>query len=184
MALENNLLNKVSTSDILRLMEKLGIPETSVRYGNDCLIFPTICHNTIDNDPSHKLYYYESSKRFYCYTSCKSMSVFDFIINVYKTRGFKMEFIRAYNMLDEIVSGRMKNGFAVIQSPKLHNTNKIEKDWEEQLPVYNSHVLECFTQQPRFLDPWLSEDIDYDTEMNAILVAADNLNLVIHLRLT
>ena len=90
MALENNLLNKVSTSDILRLMEKLGIPETSVRYGNDCLIFPTICHNTIDNDPSHKLYYYESSKRFYCYTSCKSMSVFDFIINVYKTRGFNV----------------------------------------------------------------------------------------------
>ena len=162
MALENNLLSKVNTSDILRLMEKLGIPETSVRYGNDCLIFPTICHNTIDNDPSHKLYYYESSKRFYCYTSCKSMSVFDFIINVYKTRGFKMEFIRAYNILEEIVSGRMKNGFAVIQTPKAHNTTKIEKDWEEQLPVYNPHVLECFTQQPRFLDPWLSEDIDYD----------------------
>lgn len=162
MALENNLLNKVNTSDILRLMEKLGISESCVRYGNDCLIFPTICHNTIDNNPSHKLYYYESSKRFYCYTNCKSMSIFDFIINVYSTRGFKIEFIRAYNILDEIVNKRMKTGFAVIQAPKLHNSNKIEKDWEEQLPVYNSHVLECFTQQPRFLDPWLSENIDYD----------------------
>lgn len=162
MALENNLLNKVNTSDILRLMEKLGIPESCVRYGNDCLIFPTICHNTIDNNPSHKLYYYENSKRFYCYTNCKSMSIFDFIINVYNTRGFKIEFIRAYNILDEIVNKRMKTGFAVIQAPKLHNSNKIEKDWEEQLPVYNSHVLECFTQQPRFLDPWLSENIDYD----------------------
>lgn len=165
MALENNLLSKVNTSDILRLLEKLGVPETSVRYGNDCLIFPTICHNTIDNCPSHKLYYYEGSKRFYCYTSCKSMSVFDFIMNVYKTRGFKMEFIRAYNILDEIVSKRMKNGFAVIQTPKAHDTNKIEENWEEQLPVYNPHVLECFTQQPRFLDPWLSEDIDYDVMM-------------------
>lgn len=162
MTLENNLLNKVNTSDILRLMEKLGIPESCVRYGNDCLIFPTICHNTIDNNPSHKLYYYENSKRFYCYTNCKSMSIFDFIINVYNTRGFKIEFIRAYNILDEIVNKRMKTGFAVIQAPKLHNSNKIEKDWEEQLPVYNSHVLECFTQQPRFLDPWLSENIDYD----------------------
>lgn len=162
MGLENNLLNKVNTSDILRLMEKLGISESCVRYGNDCLIFPTICHNTIDNNPSHKLYYYENSKRFYCYTNCKSMSIFDFIINVYSTRGFKIEFIRAYNILDEIVNKRMKTGFAVIQAPKLHNSNKIEKDWEEQLPVYNSHVLECFTQQPRFLDPWLSENIDYD----------------------
>ncbi len=162
MSLESNLLNKLSTTDVLRLMEKLGVPETSVRYANDCLIFPTVCHNTLDNNPSHKLYYYESSKRFYCYTHCKSMSIFDVIINTYNTRGFKMEFMRAYNLLDEIVSKRLKTGFAIIQTPKTLNTNKIEENWVEQLPVYNKHVLECFTQQPRFLDPWLSEDIDYN----------------------
>lgn len=162
MSLESNLLNKLNTSDVLRLMEKLGVPESSVRYGNDCLIFPTICHNTLDNNPSQKLYYYESSKRFYCYTHCKAMSIFDVIINTYNTRGFKMEFMRAYNLLDEIVSKRLKTGFAVIQTPKAMNTNKIEENWMEQLPVYNKHVLECFTQQPRFLDPWLSEDIDYN----------------------
>jgi len=162
LSLESNLLNKLNTSDVLRLMEKLGVPESSVRYGNDCLIFPTICHNTLDNNPSQKLYYYESSKRFYCYTHCKAMSIFDVIINTYNTRGFKMEFMRAYNLLDEIVSKRLKTGFAVIQTPKAMNTNKIEENWMEQLPVYNKHVLECFTQQPRFLDPWLSEDIDYN----------------------
>lgn len=162
MSLESNLLNKLSTTDVLRLMEKLGVPETSVRYANDCLIFPTVCHNTLDNNPSHKLYYYESSKRFYCYTHCKSMSIFDVIINTYNTRGFKMEFMRAYNLLDEIVSKRLKTGFAIIQTPKTLNTNKVEENWVEQLPVYNKHVLECFTQQPRFLDPWLSEDIDYN----------------------
>lgn len=163
MSLETNLVSKINTSDILRLMEKLGVSESQVRYGNDCLIFPTICHNDLTNNPSQKLYYYESSKRFYCYTSCKSMSIFDLIINTYKTRGFKMEFIRAYNLLDEIVSNRLKTGFAVIQTPKPFNTTKIEEDWEEQLPVYNHHVLECFTQQPRFLDPWMSEGIGYDT---------------------
>lgn len=162
MSLESNLLNKLNTSDVLRLMEKLGVPESSVRYGNDCLIFPTVCHNTLDNNPSQKLYYYESSKRFYCYTHCKAMSIFDVIINTYNIRGFKMEFMRAYNLLDEIVSKRLKTGFAVIQTPKAMNTNKIEENWMEQLPVYNKHVLECFTQQPRFLDPWLSEDIDYN----------------------
>ena len=75
------LISKLNSSDILRLMEKLGIPETMVRYGNDCLIFPTICHNELVSNPSHKLYYYESSKRFYCYTNCKAMSVYDMIIN-------------------------------------------------------------------------------------------------------
>ena len=166
MALETNLLNKLNTTDILRLMEKLGVPETAVRYGNDCLIFPTVCHNELSNDPSHKLYYYESSKRFYCYTSCKALSIFDLIINVYKTRGLKIEFMRAYNILDEIVSKRMKTGFAIIQTPKTLETRKVEENWETQLPVYNHHVLECFTQQPRFLAPWLDEGIDYNIMMD------------------
>ena len=90
------------------------------------------------------------------------MSVFDFIIKVYQTRGYKIEFREAYNILDEIVSKRIKNGFAILSNPKPLVPDKIEKNWEEQLPVYNHHILECFTQQPRFLDVWMSEGIDYD----------------------
>ena len=162
MAAENPLIKKMNSSDIIRLMEKLGVPESMIKYGNSSLIFPTICHNEMSNDPSHKLYYYEVTKRFYCYTNCKSMSVFDFIIKVYQTRGYKIEFREAYNILDEIVSKRIKNGFAILSNPKPLVPDKIEKNWEEQLPVYNHHILECFTQQPRFLDVWMSEGIDYD----------------------
>ena len=162
MAAENPLIKKMNSSDIIRLMEKLGVPESMIKYGNNSLIFPTICHNEMSNDPSHKLYYYEATKRFYCYTNCKSMSVFDFIIKVYQTRGYKIEFREAYNILDEIVSKRIKNGFAILSNPKPLVPDKIEKNWEEQLPVYNHHILECFTQQPRFLDVWMSEGIDYD----------------------
>ena len=161
MAAENPLIKKMNSSDIIRLMEKLGVPESMIKYGNSSLIFPTICHNEMSNDPSHKLYYYEATKRFYCYTNCKSMSVFDFIIKVYQTRGYKIEFREAYNILDEIVSKRIKNGFAILSNPKPLVPDKIEKNWEEQLPVYNHHILECFTQQPRFLDVWMSEGIDY-----------------------
>lgn len=162
MAAENPLIKKMNSSDIIRLMEKLGVPESMIKYGNNSLIFPTICHNEMSNDPSHKLYYYEATKRFYCYTNCKSMSVFDFIIKVYQTRGYKIEFREAYNILDEIVSKRIKNGFAILSNPKPLVPDKIDKNWEEQLPVYNHHILECFTQQPRFLDVWMSEGIDYD----------------------
>lgn len=162
MAAENPLIKKMNSSDIIRLMEKLGVPESMIKYGNSSLIFPTICHNEMSNDPSHKLYYYEATKRFYCYTNCKSMSVFDFIIKVYRTRGYKIEFREAYNILDEIVSKRIKNGFAILSNPKPLVPDKIDKNWEEQLPVYNHHILECFTQQPRFLDVWMSEGIDYD----------------------
>ena len=162
MSIESNLISKVTTTDIIRLMGKLGVEEKSIRYGNDCIIFPTICHNDLSNHPSSKLYYYESSKRFYCYTNCKAMSIFDVIMHTYETRGFKIDFHKAYNILDEIMRDRMKTGFAVIEVPKPFTPNKIEEDWEKQLPVYNSHVLECFTQQPRFLAPWMDEGIDYN----------------------
>lgn len=162
MASGDILITKVNTSDILRLMEHLGIPETLVRYGNDCLIFPTICHNELMSNPSHKLYYYENTKRFYCYTNCKGMSIYDFIMNTYKARGSKITYSQAYMLLDSMVEDRLKHGFAVIEAPHVHRETKITENWAEQLTVYNPHVLECFTQQPKYLAAWLEEGIDYD----------------------
>ena len=162
MAASDTLVTKMNTIDILRLLEHFGVRENEVSYGNDSIIFPTICHNELVNNPSHKLYYYESSKRFYCYTNCKAMNVFEFIINVYQARGIKVSFSQAYTLLDGIVRNRMKFGFAVITNPTAPKGKKIDKNWENQLTVYNPHVLECFTQQPRYLAPWLSENIDYD----------------------
>ena len=162
MATGDILITKLNTSDVLRLMEQLGVPETQVRYGNDCLIFPTICHNELIANPSHKLYYYESSKRFYCYTNCKAMSIFEVIINAYKARGTKITYSHAYMILDSIIEDRTKHGFAVIEAPAEHHTKAITENWADQLTVYNPHVLECFTQQPKYLAPWLEEGIDYD----------------------
>lgn len=156
------LVSKLNTSDVLRLMEHLGVPETMVRYGNDCLIFPTLCHNELISNPSHKLYYYESSKRFYCYTNCKAMSIYDVIMNTYKARGTKISYSQAYALLDSMVEDRMKHGFAVIEAPTVLRTKKVTENWVNQLTVYNPHVLECFTQQPKYLAPWLEEGIDYD----------------------
>ena len=156
------LISKLNSSDILRLMEKLGIPETMVRYGNDCLIFPTICHNELIANPSHKLYYYETSKRFYCYTNCKAMSIYEMIIKSYQARGTKITFSQAYTILSSLVEDRMKHGFAVIEPPKEHRAKKITDNWASELTVYNPHVLECFTQQPKYLSPWIEEGIDFD----------------------
>jgi len=156
------LIEKVNTTDILRLMEHLGVPESEVRYGNNCLIFPTVCHNELVNNPAHKLYYYEESKRFYCYTSCKAMSIYDFILNTYQARGIKSNFAQAYTLLSSMVDERMRHGFAIIQTPASFKRNNVKENWISQLTVYNPHVLECFTQQPKYLAPWLEEGIDYD----------------------
>lgn len=156
------LLSKLNTTDVLRLMERLGVPETQVRYGNNGLIFPTICHNDLVGQASHKLYYYENEKKFCCYTHCHMMDAYEFIVNVYKARGTKVTKAYAYTLLDSIVNERIKHGFAVIQNPAPSKNKKIEEDWVNQLTVYNHHVLECFTQQPKYLAPWLEEGIDYN----------------------
>lgn len=161
MSNSDTLLAKLNTSDILRLMEKLGVPETMVVYRNDCLIFPTICHNELISNPSHKLYYYENSKRFYCYTHCKAMSVYEMIMNAYLARGSKISFSQAYILLDTIVEDRMKHGFAILSAPANHRPGT-KKNWIEELTVYNPHILECFTQQPKYLAPWIEEGIDYE----------------------
>ena len=49
------LIAKMNTSDILRLLERLGIPETSVKYVNGGFILPTICHNDLIKKSSYKL---------------------------------------------------------------------------------------------------------------------------------
>ncbi len=159
---EQRLLTKITTSDIIKVLEYFGVSEEDIRYGNDSLILPTICHNELCNRPSHKLYYYETSKRFYCYTHCKSMSIIDFIINSHKAKGLKFSFSQAYSLLDRLIDDRQKHGFAIITMPKMKPVQKIVKNWEEAMTVYNYHVLECFTQQPRFLEPWSSEGIDYN----------------------
>jgi len=90
------------------------------------------------------------------------MSVFEVIINSYKSRGTKITYAQAYTILSSVVEDRMKHGFAVIEPPAEHKTKQITDDWPDQLTVYNPHVLECFTQQPKYLAPWLEEGIDYN----------------------
>ena len=43
----NKILDMITTSDIVQLVSKFGIPETSIRYYNNQLIMPTGCHNEI-----------------------------------------------------------------------------------------------------------------------------------------
>lgn len=42
-----------------------------------CLVSRTICHNPATADASHKLYYYENTKLFKCYTECEDTTGFD-----------------------------------------------------------------------------------------------------------
>lgn len=156
------IINQLTTSDIIQLVSKFGIPETSIQYQNNQLIMPTGCHNEIIGTAKHKLYYYENSKKFYCYTCCGSMDPFDFVIQAYRTRGIKYAKTNAAIIIEKIIQERLRDGFAVINPPSIKPI-EIEEDWHKSLTEYNPTVMDCFSRNKKYLKIWEKEGISFDT---------------------
>ena len=66
-------------------MLALGADEFTEKAGY--VIFPTICHNVDVSEASMKLYYYENSHIFMCYTKDGPMTIFSFLKHYYESRG-------------------------------------------------------------------------------------------------
>ena len=157
----NKILDMITTSDIVQLVSKFGIPETSIRYYNNQLIMPTGCHNEIIGTAKHKLYYYEDSKKFHCYTCCGSMNPFEFVVQAYRTRGIKYSLSNAAIIIERIIQERLRDGFAIVTPPS--NVKKeIEEDWHKSLTEYNPSIMNCFSRNKKFLKVWEKEGISFD----------------------
>lgn len=151
----------ITTSDIVQLVSKFGIPETSIRYYNNQLIMPTGCHNEIIGTAKHKLYYYEDSKKFHCYTCCGSMNPFEFVVQAYRTRGIKYSLSNAAIIIERIIQERLRDGFAIVTPPS--NVKKeIEEDWHKSLTEYNPSIMNCFSRNKKYLKVWEKEGISFD----------------------
>ena len=157
----NKILDMITTSDIVQLVSKFGIPETSIRYYNKQLIMPTGCHNEIIGTAKHKLYYYEDSKKFHCYTCCGSMNPFEFVVQAYRTRGIKYSLSNAAIIIERIIQERLRDGFAIVTPPS--NVKKeIEEDWHKSLTEYNPSIMNCFSRNKKYLKVWEKEGISFD----------------------
>ena len=70
---KQEIKNALTTDDIFNLLNEWGgEPE----YCPTGIISRTICHNRLEDNPSRKLYYYENSQLFKCYSGCAD-SIFD-----------------------------------------------------------------------------------------------------------
>lgn len=158
------VLDLLTTSDIIQLVSLFGVDETLIRYYNNQLIMPTCCHNEIIGQAKHKLYYYENAKKFYCYTCCGSMSVFDFIIQSYYNRGIKYSKSNALIIIQKIINDRLKNGFSIVENNvKNSHIDEVNKDWRNKLTIYNKSVMDCFSKNKKYLKIWEKEGISFDS---------------------
>ena len=89
-----DLINSLSEQDIIDVMQKIGAE--LIKQDEKQIIFTTICHNS----DSHKLYYYKSSKQFYCYSRCNFIG--DIISLIKKV--FNINTSEAIHKLKELTS--------------------------------------------------------------------------------
>lgn len=138
-----------------------GEPE----YAPDGLISQTICHN-LPGEGSRKLYYYENTRLFKCYTKCaeSSFDIFELYVKVMKVQ--KNKKYELYDAMDYIASYFGISGIEIEDKDdtledwgifKKHNIQGKEKKQFVQLKEYDPQILSRFGY-PR-ISSWEMEGI-------------------------
>jgi hypothetical protein len=160
---KDNLKNQLTRTDITKIVCSLGSEPPRTDHRGD-LIFQTVCHN-VDNTGSYKLYYYDNTKLFNCYTACQeSFDIFDLIT---KNKQLQNE---VWEFKDSIFYVMNLTGYT---APVINtNTSSVDyiDDWgflnryqsaiqtdSIELPRYNDQVLELYKNY--YHQSWITEGI-------------------------
>ena len=148
-----------------------GEPE----YFHSGIISTTICHNSPQDNASRKLYYYENTKLFHCYTGgCpeSSFDVFELTIKVMKIQknldwelndavryiAFKFGIINAEKdddlLLRDVEDWKILNNYDRIEQIEI-------KKYSVQLKEYDKSILDRFSYNVQ-IDPWLNDNISQE----------------------
>lgn len=139
-------------------------------YINDeKLVFETACHNPMGHG-KHKLYYYENTKLFNCYTGCGgAFDIFELVQKIAEQKGVEM------SLDDAILSYTDTQEFVFLSSSGENNKIKeIDKKYiKPDFKFYDKKVLYGYRKAVS-LD-WLKEGISYETQRKYGLLY-DSLN--------
>lgn len=156
----------LSTENIFDLLQDWGAePE----YCPTGIICRTICHNHLDDDASRKLYYYENTGLFKCYTGCDSaFDIFELTVKV-----MDLQHHTVYDLNDAVRWIAARFGIAGTEADAPANTDL--EDWqifanysriqeikpgatEIILKEYDDEILSRFNYHLK-IKPWLDAGI-------------------------
>ena len=167
---KDEIKNNLRLNEIFDLLVDLG-GEPEYR-GEGCIISKTICHNP-RGQGSRKLYYYDSTKLFHCYSGClnASFDIFELVCKVFKLQKDwdwelvdAMEYIVSYfNLSDSAIFQEDRfpqvneNWELLKRYDKIKIVNPIRANEEEVLKEYDSSILKKFAYIR--IIPWEQEGI-------------------------
>lgn len=171
------IVSAIKMDKIEQLLYRLGA-ETVINKGTH-LITNTICHNTDATEASHKLYYYDNSKMFMCYSNCEAMSIFKFLRIYYETRQIEYDwFVDIYEIVLECANLKSENVFIAPKPVKSLRELSEQQTKIKELTEYSSNVLEVFVKYypPEWLQDGISKEamdkfnILYSISQNKIII--------------
>ena len=153
-----SIVEQLDTQKIIDLMVTLGAEDYIEKTGY--IIFPTICHNEDADEASMKLYYYENSHMFVCYTECGNQSIFQFLKHYYECRNITYDWYEdVYKVILDCSNFNPEYNFAPQKYQPIRNSYKTNVS--TSLPTYSNGIIDCFT---KFYPPeWLADGITKST---------------------
>ena len=165
-----NIKNNLSIEQISELLYNFG---GDPQIKASIIISRTICHG----GDRRKLYYYDNTKLFKCYTDCpeNSFDIFQLIIKINKLNSINITLLDAINFvinffkIKEIKSDFFENDKSIedwkILNKYYENNNKKEEEKIIQLKFYDEKILNNLLH-PKII-PWLKEGISQEAMDNA-----------------
>ena len=172
-----NIKNNLTIEQIKDLLYALG-GDPVLKEG--MVIARTICHN----GQSHKLFYYDNTKLFRCYTECSTtFDVYELIIKIKKINNEEINLYQAINYIISFFNLTISNNI-FLQNDNKSNEWAILKRYEENnllkqqekiidFKFYDEHILK-YLPKPK-IPMWLNEGITQEI-MTHVEIAFDPVN--------
>lgn len=146
---KDKIKESLTISQVFDFCAELG-GEPRMENGGNVFVMRTICHNPL-GEGSHKLYYYDNSHLFCCYTSCGSFDIFQLYVNVQKIAGYNIDLpqavrhIAAYFNFAPEEEKFFEDEQNIVDWKLLENYNKIKgvevKKKKAELTFYDDKIL-------------------------------------------
>lgn len=156
---------ELSIDDYFQLVTEWGGNPEFTPFG---FISDTICHNP-PGEGSRKLYFYENSDLFKCYTDCDcTFDIFELTIKVAQIQSNRkmdlndaVRYLAAkFNIviaLDDTEDIGLADWQYLIAYDKINDIPTVNQ--VPQLKEYDKHILEPLTINPNYLTPWINDHI-------------------------
>ena len=163
---KDEIKNNLNLEQIRDIVSFLG---GEPRISGDALVCRTICHNPLGQG-SHKLYYYDNTKLFKCYTGCaeSTFDVFELVKkalhnqkNVEVTLPQAIQFVLSYFGMTAVSTNNYQSALKDWSIFEKHEKQKIEQEQRIiDFKVYDGAILNNYPQYR--VQDWENDGISFD----------------------